>query len=51
MINFLWVNSTFDEYSSEVKTGNLDWSPAHNSEAFWKLNSVRLSEKNYELVK
>ncbi|KAJ3138179.1 H(+)-transporting V1 sector ATPase subunit H [Physocladia obscura] len=43
--------STFDEYSSEVKSGKLEWSPPHLSEQFWKQNASRFSEKDYELVR
>ncbi|XP_033108284.1 V-type proton ATPase subunit H-like isoform X1 [Anneissia japonica] len=43
--------SSFDEYSSEVKSGRLEWSPVHKSEKFWRENSSRLNEKNYELLK
>lgn len=44
-------NSSFDEYSSELKSGRLEWSPVHKSEKFWRENAVRLNEKNYELLK
>ncbi|XP_071001475.1 V-type proton ATPase subunit H isoform X2 [Oncorhynchus clarkii lewisi] len=43
--------SSFDEYSSELKSGRLEWSPVHKSEKFWRENAVRLNEKNYELLK
>lgn len=43
--------TTFDEYSSEVKSENLDWTPAHKSELFWKDNAARLLEDNAELLK
>lgn len=43
--------SSFDEYSSEVKSGRLEWSPVHKSEKFWRENALRLNEKNYELLK
>lgn len=45
------VDSSFDEYSSELKSGRLEWSPVHKSEKFWRENAVRLNEKNYELLK
>lgn len=45
------INSSFDEYSSELKSGRLEWSPVHKSEKFWRENAVRLNEKNYELLK
>lgn len=43
--------SSFDEYSTEIKSGRLEWSPVHNSAKFWRENSIRLNEKNYELLK
>uniref|UniRef100_A0A8C5MJG8 V-type proton ATPase subunit H n=1 Tax=Leptobrachium leishanense TaxID=445787 RepID=A0A8C5MJG8_9ANUR len=43
--------SSFDEYSSELKSGRLEWSPVHKSEKFWRENAPRLNEKNYELLK
>jgi len=43
--------SSFDEYSTEVKSGRLEWSPVHKSERFWRENAGRLNEKNYELLK
>ncbi|XP_046839168.1 V-type proton ATPase subunit H-like [Xenia sp. Carnegie-2017] len=43
--------STFDEYAAEVRSGRLEWSPVHKSEKFWRENSQRLNEKNYELIK
>lgn len=48
---FFIVRSSFDEYSSELKSGRLEWSPVHKSEKFWRENAVRLNEKNYELLK
>jgi len=43
--------SSFDEYSTEVKSGRLEWSPVHKSEKFWRENAPRLCEKNFELLK
>ncbi|KAK4310428.1 hypothetical protein Pmani_018012 [Petrolisthes manimaculis] len=43
--------SSFEEYCSEVKSGRMEWSPVHKSEKFWRENSGRLNEKNYELLK
>ncbi|CAO3663627.1 unnamed protein product [Umbelopsis ramanniana] len=43
--------STFEEYSSEVETGKLNWSPPHKSELFWKENSQRLNEQDYRLLR
>lgn len=43
--------SSFDEYTTEVKTGRLQWSPVHKSEKFWRENAPRFNEKNFELLK
>ncbi|XP_043475459.1 V-type proton ATPase subunit H isoform X1 [Leptopilina heterotoma] len=43
--------SSFDEYSTEVKSGRLEWSPVHKSGKFWRENAGRLNEKNYELLR
>jgi len=42
--------SSFDEYTTEVKSGRLEWSPVHKSDRFWRENCIRLNEKNYELL-
>lgn len=51
LLLLFYTNSSFDEYSSELKSGRLEWSPVHKSEKFWRENAVRLNEKNYELLK
>lgn len=43
--------SSFDEYSTEVRSGRLEWTPVHNSAVFWRENAANLNEKNYELLK
>ncbi|KNE54282.1 hypothetical protein AMAG_00270 [Allomyces macrogynus ATCC 38327] len=43
--------STFDEYSGEVRSGKLEWSPAHESENFWKQNANKLAEHDSELAR
>jgi V-type H+-transporting ATPase subunit H len=43
--------STFDEYSSEILSGKLEWSPPHQSEMFWKQNASKLNDNNGELLK
>jgi hypothetical protein len=42
---------TFDEYSSEVQSMKLEWSPPHQSEQFWKQNASKLADNQAELVK
>ncbi|XP_044010131.1 V-type proton ATPase subunit H isoform X2 [Aphidius gifuensis] len=43
--------SSFDEYSTQVKSGRLEWSPVHKSSKFWRENAGRLNEKNFELLR
>eukprot|EP00053_Salpingoeca_punica_P004979 m.52050 g.52050 ORF g.52050 m.52050 type:complete len:455 (+) comp13035_c0_seq1:52-1416(+) len=43
--------SSFDEYSSEVMTGPLEWSPVHKSIRFWKENVTRFNDDNYKLLR
>lgn len=43
--------SSYDEYSTELKSGRLEWSPVHKSEKFWRENAMRLNEVNYQLLK
>ena len=41
-----WANvSTFDEYVSELESGHLVWSPAHESDDFWRLNVGRIAQE------
>lgn len=51
----LWLThplSTYDEYVSELESGHLVWSPAHESDDFWRLNTSRiLNEGDGKLVK
>lgn len=42
---------TYDEYSSELLSGHLSWTPVHESELFWKENATKLNDKNYEQLK
>ncbi|WVQ85791.1 hypothetical protein IAT38_007958 [Cryptococcus sp. DSM 104549] len=38
--------STYDEYVSEIESGHLVWSPAHETEDFWKENGMRIGQEN-----
>jgi len=42
--------STFELYKKEVLGGNLEWSPVHRSERFWKENSAKFEEDNCKLL-
>ena len=51
---FCYLNSsfrTFDEYSSELSSGHLSWSPVHESDSFWQENASKLNDKDYQLLK
>ncbi|KXN90470.1 V-type proton ATPase subunit H [Leucoagaricus sp. SymC.cos] len=43
--------TTYDEYTSELASGHLSWTPVHESDDFWKENAARLNEKDYEQLK
>jgi V-type H+-transporting ATPase subunit H len=42
---------TYDEYTSELTSGHLSWTPVHESVDFWKENATRLNDKDYEQLK
>lgn len=44
------VLSSFDMYKKELQTGVLSWSPVHKSEKFWRENSTRFEENDYQLL-
>ncbi|KAH9079241.1 ATPase V1 complex subunit H [Lactarius deliciosus] len=39
--------TTWDEYTSELTSGHLSWTPVHNSNLFWKENAAKLNEKDH----
>lgn len=43
--------TTYDEYSTELESGLLRWSPPHTSDEFWAQNAEKLNEKNYQQLK
>jgi len=43
--------SSFDEYSTEIKSGRLEWSLVHKSDKFWRENANKLNDNNYQLLK
>jgi len=43
--------TTYDEYTSELASGHLSWTPVHESEDFWRDNASRLNDKDYEQLK
>jgi hypothetical protein len=45
------TNRTWDEYTSELTSGHLSWTPVHSSDLFWKENVTRLNEKDHFYLK
>ena len=45
------IPSSLDEYSTELKSGRLEWSLVHKSDKFWRENASRLNDNNYQLLK
>lgn len=43
--------TTWDEYTSELTSGHLSWTPVHESDMFWKENAVKLNEKDHACLK
>ncbi|KAJ7197245.1 ATPase V1 complex subunit H [Mycena pura] len=43
--------TTYDEYSSELTSGHLSWTPVHESDDFWKENAMKLNDRDYEQLK
>ncbi|KAG8979224.1 H(+)-transporting V1 sector ATPase subunit H [Tulasnella sp. 427] len=43
--------TTYDEYTSELASGHLSWTPVHDSEAFWKENAAKLNDKDHEQLR
>jgi len=46
----LVVLSSFDMYKKEVQSGQLDWTPVHKSEKFWRENSTRFEENDFQIL-
>ncbi|KAF5401253.1 V-type proton ATPase subunit H [Paragonimus heterotremus] len=43
--------SSLEEYTTELKSGRLEWSPVHKSAKFWNENAVKFTDNNYEILK
>ncbi|KAK7693170.1 hypothetical protein QCA50_002736 [Cerrena zonata] len=43
--------TTYDEYTSELLSGHLSWSPVHESDMFWKENAIKLNDKDFEQLR
>lgn len=45
------LNRTYDEYTSELTSGHLSWTPVHDSDLFWKENATKLNDRDYAQLK
>lgn len=45
------VLSSFDKYRKEVMSGQLDWSPMHTSDVFWRENVDKFEEKDFQVLR
>ncbi|KAH7927742.1 ATPase V1 complex subunit H [Leucogyrophana mollusca] len=43
--------TTYDEYTSELASGHLSWTPVHESDDFWRENATKLNDKDFEQLK
>ncbi|KAK0448379.1 armadillo-type protein [Desarmillaria tabescens] len=43
--------TTYDEYTSELSSGHLSWTPVHESDDFWKENATKLNEQDCQQLK
>ncbi|KAI9509962.1 ATPase V1 complex subunit H [Russula earlei] len=43
--------TTWDEYTSELASGHLSWTPVHTSDLFWKENVTKLNERDHFYLK
>ncbi|KAG0148755.1 hypothetical protein CROQUDRAFT_60300 [Cronartium quercuum f. sp. fusiforme G11] len=43
--------TTYDEYSTELESGLLRWSPPHTSDKFWTQNAEKLNGKDYQQLR
>lgn len=45
------TRSNFDDYSKEILSGELEWTPMHRSIAFWDKNVHKFLEKDMIVLK
>lgn len=48
---YISTDRTYDEYTSELSSGHLSWTPVHESDDFWKENATKLNDKDREQLK
>lgn len=46
----LVVLSSFDMYKKELQSEQLEWSPVHKSEKFWRENCSRFEENDFQIL-
>jgi len=45
------AHRTYDEYKSELASGELTWSPPHKNDDFWRDNAHKLVDRDREQLK
>jgi V-type H+-transporting ATPase subunit H len=43
--------SSFDKYRKEILSGNLDWTPMHSEDNFWRQNADKFEEKDCQALR
>lgn len=43
--------TTWEEYTAELASGHLQWSPVHESDSFWQENASKLCDQDYAQLK
>mmetsp|Transcript_27680 Transcript_27680/g.51119 ORF Transcript_27680/g.51119 Transcript_27680/m.51119 type:complete len:467 (-) Transcript_27680:677-2077(-) len=45
------ILSNFEKYKKEMLGGNLDWSPMHTNDVFWRENVAKFEEKDFQVLR
>lgn len=45
------IVSNFEKYKKEVMSGQLDWTPMHSSELFWRENVEKFEERDFQALR
>ncbi|GIL87426.1 hypothetical protein Vretimale_1666 [Volvox reticuliferus] len=45
------ILSNFEKYKKEVTSGQLDWSPMHSSDLFWRENVEKFEERDFQVLR
>ncbi|GFR39893.1 hypothetical protein Agub_g398 [Astrephomene gubernaculifera] len=45
------IVSNFDKYKKEVMSGQLEWSPMHSSDLFWRENVDKFEERDFQVLR